>query len=306
MSNIAVRSEMLPSLQMDEAELMDTLRGSLYPGASNASIKLVLSYCKATGLDPMAKSVHIVPMWDQRSKQMIDQVMPGIGKYRTDATRTGQLAGIGEPVFGPEVNYYGTPAPEWCMVTVQRFNPLLGKVCDYVSKERWLENYATAGKDTDAPNKMWRKRPYAQLAKCAEAQALRKGFTDVIGSAPTADEMEGKFIDVDADTGEMTRNQKPTVAMPQAKATVQQHEEPPRDQAVQDVEVKQTYTSTASATTHSNTNLASVGEVNYIKARLAKKDIGVREACENCGLDPRDSLDGLTKDEFIALKDALK
>lgn len=41
---------------------------------------------------------------------------------------------------------------------------------------------------------MWLKRAYAQLAKCAEAQALRKAFPEV-GSAPTADEMEGKVFE---------------------------------------------------------------------------------------------------------------
>ncbi|MFM7010971.1 MAG: recombinase RecT, partial [Betaproteobacteria bacterium] len=46
-----------------------------------------------------------------------------------------------------------------------------------------------------APNAMWQKRPYAQLAKCAEAQALRKAFPE-FGSAATADEMEGKEIDM--------------------------------------------------------------------------------------------------------------
>lgn len=38
---------------------------------------------------------------------------------------------------------------------------------------------------------MWAKRPYGQLAKCAEAQALRKAFPEV-GSMPTAEEMAGK------------------------------------------------------------------------------------------------------------------
>lgn len=186
---------------MSEQEMIEVLQSSLYPGASVGSIKMVLGYCKAAGLDPMKKPVHIVPMWDSKTKSMRDVIMPGVGNYRTDAARTGEYAGITEPEFGPDTteSLSGTTItfPLWCRVTVRR-RGAGGAVAEFTAREFWKENYATAGKDTSAPNAMWKKRPYAQLAKCAEAQALRKAFPEA-GSQPTADEMEGKTLNVEDD-----------------------------------------------------------------------------------------------------------
>lgn len=199
----------LPAMQMSEAELLEVLQSSLYPGANPASIKMVLGYCKASGLDPMQKPVHIVPMWDAKAKQMRDVVMPGIGLYRTQAARTG-CAGVTEPEFGPDVtevigNVHIT-YPAWCRVTVKR-KLAGGDIVEFTAKEFWKENYAIKGgqEKSIAPNAMWQKRPYGQIAKCAEAQALRKAFPE-IGSEPTADEMAGKALneyDIDASTGEV-------------------------------------------------------------------------------------------------------
>lgn len=198
------------------------LKTSLYPGASDASVDMVLSYCRASGLDPMTKPVHIVPMSvtvgkDDRGyaiKEMRDVVMPGIGLYRINAARTEAYAGCSEPEFGPmktmqvSVEQWSdgpngkrvkktVPGgdfsfPEWCRITVTRI--VEGVAREFSAKEYWIENYATAGNDTDSPNSMWKKRPFGQLAKCTEAQALRKAFPEAVGSQPTADEMEGKDI----------------------------------------------------------------------------------------------------------------
>lgn len=191
----------IPALAMSEDELIGVLTNSLYPGASAGSIKLVISYCKAAGLDPMQKPAHIVPMWDGKAKQMRDVVMPGIGLYRTQAARSGEYAGVTEPEFGDDITEkiggVEITYPKWCRVTVKRLLPN-GTVVDFTAKELWKENYATKGKDSNAPNAMWQKRPYAQLAKCAEAQALRKAFPE-FGAQPTADEMEGKTISEEID-----------------------------------------------------------------------------------------------------------
>lgn len=183
----------------DDAQLVEILGASLYPGASSNSINLVLSYCRAANLDPMQKPVHIVPMWNSKQGQMQDVVMPGIGLYRTQAARTGQFAGMSEPEFGPmlkttlsgvEFEY-----PEWCKVTAKR-QLANGYIAEFTAVEFWMENYAVKGgkEKSIAPNAMWLKRSRGQLAKCAGAQATRMGFPEV-GAAPTAEEMEGKSLD---------------------------------------------------------------------------------------------------------------
>lgn len=189
--NAIVKTENTAIAALSEQDMMRVLENSLYPGANPDSIKLVLGYCRAAGLDPMQKPVHIVPISVKVGDQyrMRDVVMPGIGLYRTQASRTGEYAGITEPEFGPNkdlvVGQVTTTYPEWCKVTVKRM--VSGSIVEFTAKEFWLENYATAKRDTQMPNAMWKRRPYAQLAKCAEAQALRKAFPE-LGAAPTADE----------------------------------------------------------------------------------------------------------------------
>lgn len=189
------------ALAMADTDLMTVLQSSLYPGAAPASIKMVLGYCKAAGLDPMQKPVHIVPMWDSKAGQMRDVVMPGVNLYRIQAARSGQFAGMSEPEFGPDhtdkIGGQEITYPEWCRVTVKRSMPS-GAVAEFTAREFWLENYAVkGGKDKSiAPNAMWTKRPRGQIAKCAAAQALRIAFPE-IASAPTADEMEGKQLHPD-------------------------------------------------------------------------------------------------------------
>ena len=145
---------------LDENALVQVLKNSLYPGAQDESVYLVLDYCKAAGLDPMLKPVHIVPMWDGKAGQMRDVVMPGVGLYRTQASRTGQFAGMTEPEFGPDKteNIGGVTItyPEWARVTVKRALEN-GIVAEFTAREYWIENYAVKGgkEKSIAPNSMW-------------------------------------------------------------------------------------------------------------------------------------------------------
>jgi phage recombination protein Bet len=238
----------IPSLAMAESELISVLSSSVYPGAKIESIKMAIGYCRAQNLDPLQKPVHVVPLWDKNSKSMRDVIMPGIGLYRIQAARTGAHLGTSEPEFGPmmktKLGDREIEHPEWCRVSVMRL--VGGQAARFTAVEYWLENYANSGKKDGtldvSPNAMWTKRGRGQLAKCAEAQALRKGFPE-LGSAPTAEEMEGKELDVtpepkqavneflpqattgakagppldvDTETGEVTGTVKPTGGEPVA------------------------------------------------------------------------------------------
>lgn len=186
---------------ISDDRLMAVLKSSLYPGAADDSVRMVIAYCKAANLDPMQKPVHIVPMWDSKSGGMRDVIMPGVGLYRTQAARTGEYAGVTEPEYGPDVTEtlggVEITYPAWCKVTVLR-SLKNGTLANFTATERWKENYAVKGgkEKSIAPNAMWQKRPYGQISKCAEAQALRKAFPEV-GAQPTAEEMEGKQIERD-------------------------------------------------------------------------------------------------------------
>ena len=206
MSNQVIPSNITSLNEMQiETNTYNVLKETLYPGAKDASIAMVLSYCKARKIDPLLKPVHLVPMnvksgkKDSGGKDMYewrDVVMPGIGLYRIDASRSGQYAGMSEPEFGEDITeVLGSSKvtyPKWCKVTVKK---LLGDhIVEFSAKEYWKENYATKSRSDATPNAMWEKRSYGQLAKCAEAQALRKAFPDVVGQDYTKEEMEGKHF----------------------------------------------------------------------------------------------------------------
>ncbi|ENO8633011.1 TPA: phage recombination protein Bet [Yersinia enterocolitica] len=206
-------------LNIDEPT-WNALKNSIYPGAKDDSVIMAVSYCRARQLDPLMKPVHLVPMSVKDAVsgkyEMRDVVMPGVGLYRIQADRSGNYAGAQEPEFGPDLtqtfNGVEITFPQWCKYTLSKLMPN-GTIVEFSAKEYWLENYATAGRDTQAPNAMWKKRPYGQLAKCAEAQALRKGWPE-IGQQPTAEEMEGKSLDVNETKEHSQGNQPPS--QPQA------------------------------------------------------------------------------------------
>lgn len=176
-----------------------TLCNSLFPGAKPQSVLMVLDYCAARKLDPLKKPCHIVPMEvkDARSGnyEWRDVVMPGVYEHRTTAQRTGLYLGHSKPEYGPVVEVMGVTAPEWCEMTVYRWNAAANvkaefPVCVFfsevvaVTKDRKTHEWKA--------NARWSKAPRQMLTKCCEAAGLREAFPDEIGGEQTAEEMDGQ------------------------------------------------------------------------------------------------------------------
>lgn len=189
-----------------DRSLWKALVEAIYPTAkSTDGVILALSYCKARGLDPMKKPVHIVPMWSTELKKMVETVWPGINEHRITAWRTGRYAGNDACEFGGGIEDHWQHTdrdgaskdikvfhPEWAQMTV--YVLLQGQRIACVGpKIYWGEVYSTIGK-SQTPNDRWQRAPIQMLEKCAEAAALRRAFPEEL-SEPTAEEMEGKELE---------------------------------------------------------------------------------------------------------------
>lgn len=297
------------ALTLSDDELLGVLSSSIYPGARPESIKLALGYCRAAGLDPLQKPVHLVPMrvkvpgGGRDDYEWRDVVMPGIGLYRTQAARTGELAGIDEPEFGPDVPMPGVrdrTVPQWARVTVYRL--IGGQRVAFTAREFWTENYATARKDSDAPNAMWLRRPFGQLAKCAEAQALRKAFPE-LGSQPTADETV-------VEPGELIEAAPIAQAAPRvARKAIEQAPEAERvpvtiEQPVeQPVERSRPAPAAKPAKPAANgSDTVGAGELAYLRNKATALGVELDAILAECGVQ---SLDGLTREAFASVRSAL-
>ena len=174
------------------------LKNSIYPAEKIKSLEMLVEYCRAIDMSPYLQVAHIVNKFveDKETgiKEYKDTIMPGIGQYRVKADKSGLYAGIEPPKLGPmiteTIDGVTFSYPEYCIVTIKKL--VGGKVCSFSHIEYWKENYATVNKNSAVPNRMWKKRPVAQLIKCAEMQVTKKAFSAEVTQHPTLEELEGK------------------------------------------------------------------------------------------------------------------
>jgi phage recombination protein Bet len=157
------------------------IRDTCASGCSSEEFGVLLEIARVRRLNPLLRQIHFVKRWDKSKGRNVWSAQISIDGMRAVAQRTGLYNGQDEPEYGP-CNAKGFP--EWAKVRVYRKDwdrPAVGLVF-------WRE-YVQTTKEGH-PTSFWADMPMNQLAKCAEAHALRKAFPEDCGGLYTDTEME--------------------------------------------------------------------------------------------------------------------
>lgn len=168
-------------------EDVQVLKTTICRGASDAELGLFVATCKHTGLDPFMRQIHAVfrntnvgtksnPDW-----QPVMTIQIGIDGYRLVADRTGLTEGMDGPFWSPDgKDWYDFPDPAAQFAKVSIWRKGVPRAFTTVCR---LDAYAQ-------DNHMWKDMGPEQLAKCAEALALRRAFPAEMAGLPMATESD--------------------------------------------------------------------------------------------------------------------
>lgn len=163
------------------AEDVQLIKDTICVGVTDGELKLFISQCQRTGLDPFARQMHAVKRWDAKLQRETMAIQVGIDGFRLIAERTGTYAGNDDPVFDTE----DADHPNKATVTVWKL--VGGQRVPFTRSARWKEFVQTTKQG--AVTKFWREKPYVMLAKVAESMALRVAFPQELSGLYTSDEM---------------------------------------------------------------------------------------------------------------------
>lgn len=167
---------------------LQLLRDTYAKGASPQEFELFVAVANRLRLDPFARQIYAVKRYDAQLKREVMQAQVSIDGMRLTAERTGQ--------------YAGQAAPQWCGLDGQWVDvwlsdepPRAARVAVYrrdfahpMTAVALFDEYAQY-KGGGELTRFWSTMPANQLAKCAEALALRKAFPNELSGVYTVDEM---------------------------------------------------------------------------------------------------------------------
>jgi phage recombination protein Bet len=157
------------------------IKDTVATGATDDEFMLFMYVSRKAGLDPLRKQIYAIKRWDARLKREAMTIQTGIDGYRICASRSKVYCAGRAPTY----TYHDNKGIESATAYVMKF---VGGKWHEISATAWFSEYVQTKKDGH-PTKFWAKMPHGQIAKCAEALAIRKAFPEETGGIYTFEEM---------------------------------------------------------------------------------------------------------------------
>lgn len=179
----------LATLNFSNSQL-SLIRHTVAKDCNDTEFDLFIHICKHVRLDPLKRQIYALVFHksDPKKRQMV--IVTAIDGYRTIADRTCNYRPdsaaprfeMGEKeatnptgLLSATVTVYKFAHDEWHPVTASAY---------------WDEYVPLFNGEIDRKKTGWVKMPRVMLAKCAEAQALRKAWPDDLGNVYTIEEVD--------------------------------------------------------------------------------------------------------------------
>lgn len=178
------------------AEEKNLIKATLLPGCTDTELQLFCMVCKRTKLDPFQKQITAFGSKDEWGNRKLVFVTT-IDGYRAIAERSGHYEGQTPPMWCDDQG-------RWMDVWLQDKPPFAAKVGIYRKGAREaiygvarFSSFAKYAKGKDGKpylTKNWSTLSDHMLAKVAEAQGLRKAFSNDLSGIYTFDEFDDETI----------------------------------------------------------------------------------------------------------------
>jgi phage recombination protein Bet len=157
----------------EQTQLIST---TIAPGCSTDELRLFAYACQRTGLDPFSRQIYAI----KRGGKLTIQV--SIDGLRSIAERTGQLDG--------SMTYWCGADGQWQDVWLDSKPPAAAKTI--IHRKGCAHPFTATARfaDFNAGQGLWSKMPSVMIAKCSEAQALRRAFPADLSGVYSTDEMD--------------------------------------------------------------------------------------------------------------------
>lgn len=180
------QEQVIATQQQFSSKQIEILKNSICKGASTEEFEIFLMACTKTQLDPFMRQIYAVKRKCRKPDGSWGETMTiqtGIDGYRLIAERTGCYAPGEEPTYVHDTEGRLQSATAYIRKQTK------DGTWHTVSASAYMDEYCQKTKDGN-PMGMWGNMPRTMLAKCAEAQALRKAFPAEMSGVYTKEEMQ--------------------------------------------------------------------------------------------------------------------